>query len=166
MVESCDIAIIGGGPVGNALALALHDSGLQINLLEARRATDASHDPRALALSYGSRLILAQLGVWNNLSGISSIKNIHISQKNSFGRTLLTAAEMEVPDLGYVLPYDTLQTALQNALASSAITLKTGATVTQLHHNAEGVDLSYQQEGTSRQLHARLVVVADGGKLS
>ena len=165
MVESCDIAIIGGGPVGNALALALHDSGLQINLLEARRATDASHDPRALALSYGSRLILAQLGVWNNLSGISSIKNIHISQKNSFGRTLLTAAEMEVPDLGYVLPYDTLQTALQNALASSAITLKTGATVTQLHHNAEGVDLSYQQEGTSRQLHARLVIVADGGKL-
>ncbi len=165
MVEHCDIAIIGGGPVGAALALALQDSGLNISILEARRAKDANPDPRALALSYGSRLILSQLGVWNNLSDISSIKSIHISQKNSFGRTLLTAAELAVPDLGYVLPYATLQTALQQTLASTPAKFKTGATVTQLQHDAEGAEITYQQDDRSLQLHARLVVVADGGKL-
>lgn len=165
MVEHCDIAIIGGGPVGAALALALQDSGLNISILEARRAKDANPDPRALALSYGSRLILSQLGVWNKLSDISNIKTIHISQKNSFGRTLLTAAELAVPELGYVLPYTTLQTALQQTLASTPANFKTGATVTQLQHDAEGAEITYQQDDRSLQLHARLVVVADGGKL-
>jgi 2-octaprenyl-6-methoxyphenol hydroxylase len=165
MVEHCDIAIIGGGPVGAALALALQDSGLNISILEARRACDSNPDPRALALSYGSRLILSQLGVWNKLSDISSIKTIHISQKNSFGRTLLTAAELAVPDLGYVLPYTTLQTALQETLANSPANFKTGATVTRLQHDAEGAEIIYQQDDKSFQLHARLVVVADGGKL-
>ena len=78
MTENCDIAIIGGGPVGAALALALRDSGLNITLLEARSSKDASTDPRALALSYGSRLLLTRLGIWQDLAQVSSIKTIHI----------------------------------------------------------------------------------------
>ena len=165
MTENCDIAIIGGGPVGAALALALRDSGLNITLLEARSSKDASTDPRALALSYGSRLLLTRLGIWQDLAQVSSIKTIHISQKNSFGRTQLNAAELNVPDLGYVLPYPALQTAMQTALESSTINFQHGASVTQLEHSAEGADISWLQEGSEHQLHARLVVVADGGKL-
>lgn len=166
MVEHCDIAIIGGGPVGAALSLALRDSGLQITLLEARKATEANPDPRALALSYGSRLLLAQLGVWQNLTQISAIKTIHISQKNSFGRTRLNADEIKVPDLGYVLPYATLQATLQYAIQQERINFKSEASVDQLQPDAEGgASITYHQDGTERQLHARLVVVADGGKL-
>ena len=120
MARNCDIAIIGGGPVGAALALALRDSDLSIVVLEAQQAKPANADPRALALSYGSRLLLARLGVWQNLAQISTIKTIHVSQKNSFGRTQLDAAELNVPDLGYVLPYATLQAALQNSLGICA----------------------------------------------
>ncbi len=98
----CDIAIIGGGPVGAALALALRDGGLSVVVLEARKTEDASTDPRALALSYGSRLLLDRLGVWNKIAQVSPIKFIHISQKNSFGRAVLRAAELHVPELGYV----------------------------------------------------------------
>ena len=64
MSEYCDIAIIGGGPVGTALALALRDSGLNIVVLEARKSEGQNTDPRALALSYGSRLLLDKLNVW------------------------------------------------------------------------------------------------------
>ena len=165
MKSHCDIAIIGGGPVGAALALALHDSGLQITVLEAHKATNANPDPRALALSYGSRLLLARLGVWQNISPISAIKTIHISQKNSFGRTRLNAADLNVPDLGYVLPYPALQTAMQDALDNSKVNIQYGAAVTQLHSTVDGADISYQQDGKAKQIHARLVVVADGGKL-
>lgn len=163
--ENCDIAIIGGGPVGAALALALRDSGLNITVLEALEAQDSKPDPRALALSYGSRLLLTRLGVWQDLAQISSIKTIHISQKNSFGRIQLNAADLKVPDLGYVLPYPALQAAMRIGLKSSAINLQYGAAVTQLDHHAEGADISYQQNGNEHSLQSRLVVVADGGKL-
>jgi len=111
-----DIAIIGGGPVGAALALALRGSRLKVCVLEARPANAASNDARALALSYGSRLLLARLGVWDALRDVSAIRTIHISQQQSFGRTVLHAEEMNVPELGYVLPYPALQDALTDAL--------------------------------------------------
>lgn len=160
-----DIAIIGGGPVGAALALALRDSGLAICVLEARPANAASADARALALSYGSRLLLERLGVWHALRDVSAIRTIHISQKQSFGRALLRAAELNVPELGYVLPYPALQDALDAALQHSGITTIFGASVTQLKGEADQAVIGYQLDGTEHTLHARLAVVADGGKL-
>jgi choline dehydrogenase-like flavoprotein len=115
--QQYDIAIIGGGPVGAALALALRGSSLKVCVLEARPENTASNDARALALSYGSRLLLARLGVWDTLHHVSAIRTIHISQKQSFGRAVLHAAEMNVPELGYVLPYTALQDALTRAVA-------------------------------------------------
>src|SRR5512135_2814222 len=85
-IEHCDIAIVGGGPVGAALALALRDSGLDIRVLEARKAETASNDARALALSCGTRLLLDRLGIWDKLHPVSSIRTIHVSQRGSFGR--------------------------------------------------------------------------------
>ena len=165
MTGNYDIAIIGGGPVGAALALALRGSKLKVCVLEARPANAASSDARALALSYGSRLLLARLGIWDALHDISPIRTIHISQKQSFGRAVLHAAELNVPELGYVLPYPALQDALTDALRSSDVASIYGASVTQLTSEADHAAISYQQDGAEHTLHARLAVVADGGKL-
>jgi 2-octaprenyl-6-methoxyphenol hydroxylase len=163
--QQCDIAIIGGGPVGAALALALRCSKLKICVLEARPANASSNDARALALSYGSRLLLARLGVWDALHDVSAIRTIHISQKQSFGRAVLRAAEMNVPELGYVLPYPALQDALTNVLQNSDVASIYGASVTQLKSEADHAAISYQQDGHEHTLQASLAVVADGGKL-
>ena len=160
-----DVVIIGGGPVGAALALALRGSRLKVCVLEARLADSSSSDARALALSYGSRLLLDRLGVWNKLQGISPIRTIHISQKQSFGRAVLHAGELNVPELGYVLPYPALQDALTDALQSSAVSSLYGASVTQLKSTEDRAAISYQQNGVEHTMHARLSVVADGGKL-
>ncbi|MEO6422546.1 MAG: FAD-dependent monooxygenase, partial [Candidatus Nitrotoga sp.] len=165
MNAHCDIAIVGGGPVGTALTLALRDSGLQIVMLEARKMEHVNTDPRALALSSGSRQLLERIGVWKDITQVSLIKSIHVSQKNSFGRTLLCAEDLKVPELGYVLPYTALQTALQSALKGSKTTCLTGAAVTQLQSTSNGASISYQHAGHDHQLEARLAVVADGGKL-
>ena len=163
-----DIVIIGGGPVGSALALALKHSNLRVCVLEARSAA-ASSDVRALALSYGSRLLLERLGVWNQLQQVSAISTIHISQKQSFGRAVLRAEELHVPDLGYVLPYAMLQDALSRANASIASGAERcviyDASVTRLSGEADHAIIGYQQNGVEHILHARLAVVADGGKL-
>ena len=64
-MNETSIIIVGGGPVGSVLALALQQQDIAFTMLEAR-AKGASHkDTRALALSYGSRLILEKLGVWD-----------------------------------------------------------------------------------------------------
>jgi 2-octaprenyl-6-methoxyphenol hydroxylase len=160
-----DIAIIGGGPVGAALALALRGSQMKICVLEARPADSASQDARALALSYGSRLLLDRLGVWDALHDVSAIRTIHISQKQSFGRAVLRAAEMNVPELGYVLPYPALQDALTDALQHCNVSSIYGASVTQLSNSADRAVISYQQDSAEHTLQTRLAVVADGGKL-
>ncbi|MDO9012221.1 MAG: FAD-dependent monooxygenase [Gallionella sp.] len=162
-----DIAIIGGGPVGAALALALRDSQLKVCLLESRPAKTPSMDARALALSYGSRLLLERLGVWDKLQDVSAIRAIHISQKQSFGRALLRAEELNVPELGYVLPYPTLQDALTDALPAPGAGVHTiyGASVTRLAGEAGHAVIGYRQDDAEHALSARLAVVADGGRL-
>jgi len=160
-----DIAIIGGGPVGAALALALRGSKLRVCVLEARPPNTGSQDARALALSYGSRLLLARLGVWDTLHDVSPIRTIHISQKQSFGRTVLHAEELNMPELGYVLPYTFLQDALADALHNNNVESIYGASVTQLSGNNDSATISCRQDGIEHTLHARLAVVADGGKL-
>jgi 2-octaprenyl-6-methoxyphenol hydroxylase len=162
---SCDVAIIGGGPVGISLALALRGSGLNISLLEARKAEESRPDPRALALSYGSRLLLERLGAWQAIPQVSGIRTIHISQKLALGRTLLRANELNVPELGYVLPYQALHTALQEPLRASEISCISGAVVTQLETGTDGARIVYQREGIGQELAARLAIVAEGGKL-
>jgi 2-octaprenyl-6-methoxyphenol hydroxylase len=163
--SACDIAIIGGGPVGASLALALRGSGLGIRVLEARNPESAPADPRALALSYGSRLLLERIGVWNEIPQVTGIRTIHISQKQALGRAVLEASKLDVPELGYVLPYHALHGALQHALESSNITYLTGASVTELHSETEGARIAFRHEGVEQTLCARLAVVADGGKL-
>jgi 2-octaprenyl-6-methoxyphenol hydroxylase len=163
--QQCDVAIVGGGPVGTALALALRDSELKVVMLEARAASAYQADPRALALSYGSRLLLDKLAVWSHITAVSPIKEILISQKNTRGYSLLQASEMHVPALGYVLPYSALQTALQHALQESTVSYLDEARVSELETSAAQATLTYHREGVDVQLQARLVVVADGGKL-
>ncbi|MFZ5503815.1 MAG: FAD-dependent oxidoreductase [Pseudomonadota bacterium] len=167
MTEQYDIVIIGGGPVGAALALALRDSRLSVCVLEARPADTASSDARALALSYGSRLLLQRLQVWDALQNVSAIRTIHISQKHSFGRTLLRAAELDVPELGYVLPYPALQSALGDALQKATMQTRYSTKVTQLTGAADYAVIHYQQGDGDEQhtLQTRLAIVADGGKL-
>lgn len=163
--SKCDVAIIGGGPVGAALALALQGNGLQVVLLEARESEVNTTDPRALALSYGTRLLLQRLGVWDALQDVSGIKVIEVTQKHSSGHTTLRAEEMKVPDLGYVLPYTMLHAALQKGLANSDVTCIYGAMVSELRYTNDAAVIEYQHQGRTHTIKTRLAVAADGGKL-
>lgn len=164
-VTNCDIAIIGGGPVGAALALALQGNDLNVVLLEARATPANTTDPRALALAYGTRLLLQRLGAWELMQNVSGIKTIEVTQKNSSGHTLLHADELKVPEMGYVLPYTTLHAALQQRLQQSDVTCLYGALVGDLRNSNDSTVITYQYQGKECTLTARLAVVAEGGKL-
>ena len=81
-MQKDNIIIVGGGPVGSILALALQQQGMSFTMLEARAKGASHNDTRALALSYGSRLILQKLGVWDALAAkataINKIGRAHV----------------------------------------------------------------------------------------
>lgn len=155
---NCDICIVGGGPVGITLALALQGREQKILLLEARGAPIA--DTRVLALSHGSRLIFERLGVWSKLSGATPIEAIHVSERGRFGRAELGAADVHLPALGYVVEYAALQRALQDALAASRVRHLTESEVTNVTHDADHTTIAF---GEGKQATAKLVAIADGG---
>jgi 2-octaprenyl-6-methoxyphenol hydroxylase len=161
--RTCDIAIVGGGPIGAALAIALGDGEFTTLVLEARSDAASSNDARALAISYGSRLILEQLGIWPQIEPANPIGSIHVSQRGGFGRTLLNAEEARLPALGYVVRYTGLQHALGSALARENADVAAGAEVTGIDTGSDGVSIRYRRRGNQETVAARLLVIADGG---
>ena len=166
MAPDTDIAIVGGGPVGAALALALRDSGLRLTVLEARAvSSDGARDPRPIALSHGSRLLLERLGVWADISA-TPINHIHVSQRGSFGRVAMSAADADVPHLGHVFDYNQLFLMLAGAAQRAGCDYREGACATALTRNGDVLRLDYTRDGVAAALTTRLVVVADGGDIA
>ena len=157
-----NIVIVGGGPVGSVLALALQQQGIATTVLEAR-AKGASHtDKRALALSHGSRVILEKLQVWGEIAPYATVINtIHISQRGGLGRTKLNAADHGLPALGYVVAYGALTRALEAKLENIKILYETLAS--QVKPGKDCGYVTFEQGGKTETLSSPLVVIADGG---
>jgi 2-octaprenyl-6-methoxyphenol hydroxylase len=158
-----EVVIVGAGPVGATLALGLADSDLAVTVLDARARGETARGDRALALSHGARLILERRGVWGVLAeqadAVTAITDIDISQAGGFGMTRLSAADHDLPALGYVVSYRALQAALDAALARSRIEVRHGVTAT-----AVGGTSAYAAVDVAGAdvITARLAAVADG----
>lgn len=117
-----EVAIVGAGPVGCALALDLHRCGFRVRLCARPGNHAATSALRPIALSHASRLILERLDAWGALRP-TPIATIHVSQAGRFGRTRIGAADAGVPALGYVLDYDVLTRALLGQVRAHGIDL-------------------------------------------
>jgi len=106
-----DIEILGAGPVGCTLALALANSPHRVRVVDPQ-AGGALPALRPIALSHASRLILERVGAWGSFP-VTPIDCIHVSQSGAFGRTRMHAREAGVPALGYVTQYAELVAALR-----------------------------------------------------
>jgi len=146
-----DVAIVGGGPVGSALAVALSESGVSF----ARIAGEGEVADRPIALSHGSRLILERLDAWGAVEN-TPIQTIHVSQQG-FGRTVMRSSDYGLPALGYVVAYSGLVAHL--ATRTPAVP----ASLTKWEHSGEEIVLHLSGAAGEARLRARLLVLADGG---
>ena len=158
-----DICIVGAGPVGATLALALAGEGVDLVALDARAEGGTLRGDRSLALSHGARLIYERLGVWGELASragaVTPIVRIDVSQAGGFGAAVLDAADVGLPALGYVVSYVALQEALDAATERARIDVRYATPV-------EGIDATPSSVTVvgpaDSRVTARLAVIADG----
>src|SRR3954470_7042665 len=158
-----DIVIVGGGAVGCAAAFRLAPARRSVLLLDATLPLQ-SDDARTLVLSYGSRVILNRLEVWDDITARTDVCTIHISHRGGFGSTILTAADAQTPALGYVARYATVQRALRERLFGlPQLAVHTGARVVAVDQQGDRSLITYDDAHGQHVISAALTVIADGG---
>ncbi len=163
-----DVVIVGGGLVGATLAEALRPTGLDVALVEARplpaSAAGDDYDERSLALGWGSRQILAGLGLWEALAAhATAMTEVHVSQRGRFGATRLRAAAEGLPALGYVVTLRRLGALLAERLAHHPrLTVYRPAEARAVEARADHVRIEVAGGAGNHSLEARLLVAADG----
>ena len=169
MDHDCDIAIVGGGLTGPALALAAAQVGLRVIVLDAtshKPRKNAKFDGRAYALALASKRLMAAVGVWENVAqDAEPMLNIRVSD----GRAGVGAspffmdfdhAELEEGPMGYMVEDRHLRYALQAAMQTSPlIEYRLATRVTGQSTGPEGVTLSL---ANNQKITTRLLVGADG----
>ncbi len=163
-----DIAIVGGGIVGNTLAVALQNSGLRVVSIEAQAESISVSKSRAYVLSMLSGRIFAGLGIWKQvLPQITQFSQINISDADYAGVVKLYPQDLGTDTLGYAASHEVLLTALQERLAIAAnITIMCPAQVLAVDYTQTHAKLRIQTPTaeTPIEICANLVIGADGAK--
>ena len=165
-----DVAIVGAGPAGASLAVALAKAGLEVAVVDARDPqVKARKDGRNFAIVTGSWHLLQSIGITQALTEIS--QPLHGLQATDggthwFGRPSVLFSESDLdsadPDetLGHMVPAEPLQAALDAAMDGEAsLTRYAPASFEGLEQSPGFVTLQLVGD---KQIRARLLVGADG----
>jgi len=165
MISHYDCAIVGGGLVGAALAVALTDSKYKIILIDAANLP-RPEDHRLIALTAKSVDFFKEIDVWPLLQPhATAIKDVHVSQKNNFGFTKLSAADVGLTELGFVIPAKDINKALYEKLSKAKnITLLNSVNVKNFNQEQNSVilELDYLTEQKTQPLSTKILIAADG----
>ena len=81
-----DVLIVGAGPVGGALGVALAGAGLKVALVDRadpQLLTDDAFDGRASAIALGTGRVLKGIGVWDRLTTAEPILDIRVTDSDA-----------------------------------------------------------------------------------
>lgn len=164
-IERCDVAIVGAGMVGAALAALLVRSGLNIMVIEAgsievmpRRRNEG----RVSALNAAAERILAAAGAWQAIlaDGACPYREMHVWDAVGAGSIHFDSADIGEARLGYIVDNQSVVDALIARLrGATGLRLRPQARVSALSQLADEVFLDLDD---GSRISARLVVGADG----
>ncbi len=159
-----DIAIMGGGIVGTALALALARQGFRVALvdrLSAKTRAAPEFDGRAYAVALGSAKLLEAIGVWPEIAPqAQEIREIRVGEGAGSPELLsFDPKETEPGRMGWIVEDHLLRTALLDALAASGVTHLAPARPAEIAYGPGAAEITLED---GRRLTAELVVAADG----
>jgi len=158
-----DVVVVGGGVVGAATALALARQGFDVALIEKGAAPapfkPEHYDARVYAISPGSARFLQGCGVWGQVVAqrVSPYTRMQVWEGTPAQSLTFDAAELAVPELGYIIEDSLLRAMLWSALAGAPVL--TGVQVTSLSLDSGKPRLKLSN---GEVLEAELIVAAEG----
>lgn len=172
-MQHFDVIINGGAASGSMLALALScftKHKLRIAIVEKSLPDEnrqGGFDARSIALAQGSLQKIAQIQplVGENLLSqlsplLTLIRQIEVSDQTHFGKTTLTADELNVPQLGAVIELEAFGKILHSILKThSNIQLFCPQTIQQIKRTQANCEVILKN---NEKLYASLLVAADG----
>lgn len=165
MIQSVDIAIVGGGMVGLALAAAFQDSDLRIAVIEGKEPSaqfDDLPDVRVSALSRASETIIRNLGAWQAIEQrrLSPYHKMEVWERDSFANIDFSADQIMQPNLGHIVENRVIQVSLLEKVKScSNVSLFMPAKCQSINIGESEAWLTLDN---GQALTAKLVVGADG----
>ncbi|MFZ5638160.1 MAG: UbiH/UbiF family hydroxylase [Pseudomonadota bacterium] len=166
-----DAAIVGGGIVGAACALALAQRGLQVALIESAEPpawSAATPDLRVYAFAPDNAALLGSLDVWDAVTAARAhpYRRMRVWDAAGGDELRFDADAFAVAQLGWIVEHALLQDRLWAALRASTVTLHCPARVVALEQDAsEDADGGVRLElDDGLRVEARIAIAADGGR--
>ncbi len=162
-----EVAIVGAGPVGSVLALALARAGVSTAIIEANAPApwaESKMDLRVYALSRASQNILVRLDAWDRIAAARACAYVamEVWEANGGGRVRFNAADVDEPDLGHIVEGNLLASMLaERVRAAPGIVWHCPEKLERLNVGEDAAELVL---ASGRRVTALVVVGADGAR--
>lgn len=164
MGDRFDLAIVGGGTVGSALALLVTagDPDARVLLVDKGRPPPPH---KTFSVTFGSRLVLEETGAWEDIAPRAhAITGAEISLDGSFGMLSLDRSDLGEDDgLCHSVPAADLDRALRDRAAQAPGITPLPGELVRAGNTADGARLTVRREGEEHLAHAdaaRCVITA------
>ncbi|MGH8119440.1 MAG: FAD-dependent monooxygenase [Gammaproteobacteria bacterium] len=161
-----EVIIVGGGLIGSTLAGLLAAHGIECLIVEERPqdAGGSRNDPRALAITLASTHILRAARAWNYLpqDGIGFFRRMQVWDENGDGDIEFDSAELCEATLGYIIAQGMLEGAVAKGNREFPEIKRLQPAIPSSLKFDDKLAFLVLEDG--RQLTARLIVGADGGR--
>jgi 2-octaprenyl-6-methoxyphenol hydroxylase len=156
-----EVLILGAGPVGLTLAVALAGAGVKVTAIDRADPTQAVIDGRTTAVSASSQRVYAATGVWAGLSsGACPIHDIRVTDGDAPLFLHFDHRDLDQGPLGWILDNASLRRALlARARALPGFTLLAPVELARIERGDTRVRAELEGGGA---IEAALVIGADG----
>ncbi|MCD9028918.1 FAD-dependent oxidoreductase [Luteimonas sp. BDR2-5] len=160
-----DVAVVGGGVVGAACALALAAEDLDVVLVEAQPPaawSAAAPDLRVYAFAPDNATLLHGVGAWDAVRGARAhpYRRMRVWDAAGGSELAFDADALGLRELGWIVEHGLLVDRLWAQLARSGVEVRSPARIEALDNDADGITLRLEGGG---RIEAGLAVAADGG---
>lgn len=158
-----DIAIVGGGMVGQAFALSMSNKELKIAIIEPNHPSPKLQDKchaRVSAITPKSEALLKSMGVWALIERKCAFTDTHVWDQNSHGSLDFHKEDEGINQLGHIIENDAIQSAMYTVLEKTHVEF-VRTKLTAIHK----IDHGYQLDlDSNQQITCNLLIGADGAR--
>ena len=154
-----EVVVVGGGPVGSALALSLHRLGKSVLLVDQGKARDKVCGEGLLPSGWS---VLSRLGVVDEIQHRSPIRGLRYFMADSCGseQPLQMTADLSLPAFG--VSRRSLMDAFSAVLAREQVPVQVSTTVRDFRVQSGLVQMVMDSGQTKQRIQTELLIGADG----